>query len=95
MTGSAHDASAFEHTGAKQDPEWFFEGQEFAWVDSFCQFAHLLSVLFLIPDTCFKFIKESVTTCSQVLKTCFFTHVLNVFPRRSQNKLSNDMNALT
>jgi DDE superfamily endonuclease len=34
MTGSAHDASAFEHTGAKQDPEWFFEGQEFAWVDS-------------------------------------------------------------
>jgi hypothetical protein len=34
MTGSAHDASAFEHTGAKKDPEWFFEGQEFAWFDS-------------------------------------------------------------
>ena len=34
MTGSAHDASAFEHTGASTDPDWFFEGQEFAWVDS-------------------------------------------------------------
>ena len=34
MTGSAHDASAFEHTGAAKDPDWFFHGAEFAWVDS-------------------------------------------------------------
>jgi hypothetical protein len=34
MTGSAHDASAFEHTGAAKDPDWFFDGAEFAWVDS-------------------------------------------------------------
>jgi len=33
-TGSAHDAAAFEHTGAANYPEWFFEGEEFAWADS-------------------------------------------------------------
>jgi len=34
MTGSAHDATAFEHTGAVKHPEWLFEGEEFAWADS-------------------------------------------------------------
>ena len=34
MTGSAHDATAFEHTAAAKYPEWFFEGEEFAWGDS-------------------------------------------------------------
>jgi hypothetical protein len=34
MTGSAHDATAFEHTTAAKHPDWFFEGEEFAWVDS-------------------------------------------------------------
>ncbi|KAF8876430.1 hypothetical protein CPB84DRAFT_1752412 [Gymnopilus junonius] len=34
MTGSAHDAAAFEHTAASKHPEWFFEGEEFAWGDS-------------------------------------------------------------
>lgn len=34
LTGSAHDASAFEHTAASKYPDWFFEGSEFAWVDS-------------------------------------------------------------
>ena len=34
MTGSAHDAAAFEHTAAAKYPEWFFEGEEFAWGDS-------------------------------------------------------------
>ena len=36
MTGSAHDASAFEHTAAMKHTGWFFEGEEFAWVDSAC-----------------------------------------------------------
>jgi len=34
MTGSAHDAAAFEHTVAVKYPDWFFEGEEFAWGDS-------------------------------------------------------------
>ena len=34
LTGSAHDASAFEHTAAVKYADWFFEGDEFAWVDS-------------------------------------------------------------
>lgn len=34
MTGSAHDAAAFEHTTASQYPDWFFDGEEFAWADS-------------------------------------------------------------
>jgi hypothetical protein len=34
MTGSAHDAAAFEHTAAAKYPHWFFEGNEFAWADS-------------------------------------------------------------
>jgi len=34
MTGSAHDAWAFEHTAAAKYPDWFFQGEEFAWADS-------------------------------------------------------------
>ena len=34
LTGSAHNATAFEHTGAVKHPEWFFEGDEFAWTHS-------------------------------------------------------------
>ena len=34
MTGSAHDSTAFEHTGAAKYPDWFFKGREFAWADS-------------------------------------------------------------
>jgi hypothetical protein len=34
LTGSAHDSAAFEHTGAGQNPEWLFEGDEFALCDS-------------------------------------------------------------
>ena len=34
MTGSAHDATAFEHTTAALHPNWFFDGEEFAWADS-------------------------------------------------------------
>ena len=34
MTGSAHDATAFEHTTAAKYPDWSFEGEEFAWADS-------------------------------------------------------------
>jgi hypothetical protein len=34
MTGSAHDAAAFAHTGAAKHPDWFFDGEEFAWADS-------------------------------------------------------------
>lgn len=34
LTGSAHDATAFEHTAAAKHPDWFFEGDEFAWTDS-------------------------------------------------------------
>lgn len=34
MTGSAHDATAFEHTTAAMHPDWFFDGEEFAWADS-------------------------------------------------------------
>jgi len=34
FTGSAHDALAFEHTAAAQHPDWLFDGEEFAWVDS-------------------------------------------------------------
>ena len=34
LTGSAHDAWAFENTGAAKYPDWFFKGEEFAWGDS-------------------------------------------------------------
>ena len=34
FTGSAHDTTAFEHTTAHKYPDWFFEGEEFAWADS-------------------------------------------------------------
>ncbi|KAF8800518.1 hypothetical protein BYT27DRAFT_7227445 [Phlegmacium glaucopus] len=34
MTGSAHDAAAFEHTTAAKYPNWFFADDEFAWADS-------------------------------------------------------------
>ncbi len=34
MTGSAHDATAFEHTTAAKHADWFFDGDEFAWADS-------------------------------------------------------------
>jgi hypothetical protein len=34
MTGSAHDAAAFEHTAAAKYPEWLFKDTEFAWTDS-------------------------------------------------------------
>ena len=34
FTGSAHDATAFQHTAAARFPDWLFHGQEFAWVDS-------------------------------------------------------------
>lgn len=34
MTGSARDAAAFEHTAASKYPDWFFQGEEFAWGDS-------------------------------------------------------------
>lgn len=34
MTGSAHDAWAFEHTAAAKHPNWFFARDEFAWADS-------------------------------------------------------------
>lgn len=32
--GSAHDATAFKNTGAALHPDWFFSGEEFAWMDS-------------------------------------------------------------
>jgi len=34
MTGSAHDATTFEHTTAAKHSDWFFEDEEFAWADS-------------------------------------------------------------
>ncbi|KAG2746066.1 hypothetical protein P692DRAFT_20876829 [Suillus brevipes Sb2] len=34
LTGLAHDASAFEHTAAAKHTDWFFKGNEFAWVNS-------------------------------------------------------------
>lgn len=34
MTGSAHDARAFEHTAAALHPNWLFAENEFAWADS-------------------------------------------------------------
>ncbi|KAF8233431.1 hypothetical protein L208DRAFT_1266556 [Tricholoma matsutake] len=34
MTGSAHDATAFEHTMAAVHPDWFFDGEQFTWADS-------------------------------------------------------------
>jgi hypothetical protein len=34
LTGSAHDATAFQHTTAAKYPELLFDGDEFAWVDS-------------------------------------------------------------
>ncbi|KIK80389.1 hypothetical protein PAXRUDRAFT_158828 [Paxillus rubicundulus Ve08.2h10] len=34
MTGSAHDSWAFEHTTTSKFPNWFFQGEEFAWADS-------------------------------------------------------------
>jgi DDE superfamily endonuclease len=34
LTGSAHDATAFQHTTAAVHPDFFFQGEEFAWADS-------------------------------------------------------------
>jgi hypothetical protein len=34
FTGSAHDATAFEHSAAVKYADWFFDGEEFAWTDS-------------------------------------------------------------
>ncbi|KIK72231.1 hypothetical protein PAXRUDRAFT_181101, partial [Paxillus rubicundulus Ve08.2h10] len=34
MTGSAHDSCAFEYTTTSKFPNWFFQGEEFAWADS-------------------------------------------------------------
>ncbi|KIK92197.1 hypothetical protein PAXRUDRAFT_794050 [Paxillus rubicundulus Ve08.2h10] len=34
LTGFVHDASAFEHTAAVRHTDWFFQGDEFVWVDS-------------------------------------------------------------
>lgn len=34
LVGSAHDATAFEHTTAARYPDWFFSENEFAWADS-------------------------------------------------------------
>jgi hypothetical protein len=34
LTGSVHDATAFEHTTAAKYPDWFFSRDEFAWADS-------------------------------------------------------------
>ena len=32
--GSAHDATAFEHTAAHKHSDRFLKGEEFAWADS-------------------------------------------------------------
>ena len=40
FTGSAHDALAFVHTAAAQHPDWLFDGEEFAWVDSAYSVTH-------------------------------------------------------
>lgn len=34
LTGSAHDATAFQHTRAAQHLDFLFDGEEFAWADS-------------------------------------------------------------
>jgi hypothetical protein len=34
FTGSAHNATAFEHSAAVKYEDWFFDGEEFAWTDS-------------------------------------------------------------
>ena len=34
LTGSAHDATAFQHTTAVKHPDLLFDGEEFAWADS-------------------------------------------------------------
>ena len=34
LTESAHDTTAFEHTGTAKHPDWFSKGNEFAWTDS-------------------------------------------------------------
>jgi DDE superfamily endonuclease len=34
LTGSAHDATAFQHTTAAKHPDFLFDGEEFAWADS-------------------------------------------------------------
>jgi hypothetical protein len=34
LTGSAHDATAFQHTTAIKHPDLLFDGEEFAWADS-------------------------------------------------------------
>ena len=34
FTGAVHDSEAFKHTAAGKFPNWFFDGDEFAWVDS-------------------------------------------------------------
>lgn len=34
MTASAHDSAQFTATGASKYPEYFFQGNEFAWADS-------------------------------------------------------------
>ena len=45
MTGSAHDAAAFQHTTAAKHPDILFNGEEFAWTDSaYAVNSHTISV---------------------------------------------------
>jgi hypothetical protein len=34
LTGSAHDATAFQHTAAVKHPDLLFDDEEIAWADS-------------------------------------------------------------
>ena len=45
-TGSAHDAAAFEHTAAFKYPNWFFEGEEFAWTNSAYSLTSVIDIVF-------------------------------------------------
>ena len=49
MTGSAHDALAFEHTCAVKYPDWFFDDNEFAWADSAYPVTHRTIPVFRQP----------------------------------------------
>lgn len=81
FTGSAHDATAFEHTAAHKHPDWFFKGEEFAWADSAYSLnkhtipVHHKPASFWCQNTIFDKAIAHIHVCSEhcmgALKGCF------------------------
>lgn len=85
-TGSIHDASVFEHTAAFKHTNWFFKGDEFAWVDSaYYVSKHIILIYkwpaFLLPENTLTLFDKAVAHLQVCSKHCMgaFERSLVVF----------------